>query len=371
MKVIQDYRLCGECLQRQGSDPENSVTVSPKECFICEGLMEKVEEAGREVVRRIRRYQFQSFTLGLSVPPGVLEREDELRSNLKLQGLETIRTQTARLIGDRVSLALHKRLDKSRPDLTAVVNMADCDVSVMSKPLFYYGRYTKPPGIRQKIGACRFCFGAGCQKCRMTGLEKGVSVEGQLRRWFSRKLGTERMIFTWMGSEDKESRVFPPGRPFVVEVKNPVKRDLPGKFSLRSGRGTISVTRGRMLPSRPIGLPSFKFRTIIKATSAEPVGRDRLADVRRAFRRIEVRFDRPHEKPTTKTVYLAKAKGRGRNLVIEAVLDGGLPVKRFVSGELVRPSVSEVLKTEVRCRTFDICEVKETGEFGFAKITRL
>ena len=54
--------------------------------------------------------------------------------------------------------------------------------------------------------------------------------------------------------------------------------------------------------------------------------------------------------------------------MIDAELDGGLPVKRFVSGELVSPSVSEVLKTEVRCSRFDIREVKETGEFEFAEI---
>jgi len=71
-----------------------------------------------------------------------------------------------------------------------------------------------------------------------------------------------------------------------------------------------------------------------------------------------------------KTVYRASAKAKGRTLMIEAELDGGLPVKRFVSGELVSPSVSEVLKTEVGCRSFDICRVREIGEFGFAEITR-
>ena len=205
----------------------------------------------------------------------------------------------------------------------------------------------------------------------MTGFGKGISVESQLRDRFLRACGSERMTFTWIGSEDKESRVLPPGRPFVVELKNPVRRDLPKKFSLKSSRGTIAVSRGRTLPAKPARLPSFRFRTVIKANARESISQDRLAEIGKVFRRMEVRFDRPHERPTTKTVYQAKAKGRGKHLVIEAVLDGGLPVKRFVSGELVTPSVSEVLKTEVRCRTFDICEVKETGKFGFAKITRL
>jgi tRNA pseudouridine synthase 10 len=139
----------------------------------------------------------------------------------------------------------------------------------------------------------------------------------------------------------------------------------------RAKGGLVSVSRGRILPSKPTRLPSFRFRTRIKATAGKAVDAERLADVSRRFRRAEVRFDRPHERPTSKMVYMAQAKKRGRTVTIEAVLDGGLPVKRFVSGELVSPSVSEVLKTEVRCRTFDIREVKETGEFGFAKITRV
>ena len=82
-------------------------------------------------------------------------------------------------------------------------------------------------------------------------------------------------------------------------------------------------------------------------------------------------FDRPNEKPVSKTVYSVRAKVRGKTLTIDAELDGGLPIKRFVSGDLVSPSVSEVLKTEIRCDKFDICGVKETGEFGFGKVSRL
>ena len=370
-KAIQDYRLCAECLRRQSSETAESALVGTAECFVCEGLMGKVGNVGREVVRRARKYRFDSFAIGLSIPQGVQEREDELRSNLKLQGRETIRTQAARLIAAEVSAALRKSLNKTAPDLTVIVNMVDNQITVMSRPLFYYGRYTKPPGIRQKRETCGFCFGSGCQKCNMSGFGKGISVEELLRGRLSRACGSEKMIFSWIGSEDKESRVLPPGRPFIVELKNPVRRDLPKRFSLRTGRGAIDVSRGRVLPAKPTNLPSFKFRTLIQATAGETIRHDRLTEIRRVFKHIQVRFDRPHERPVMKTVYLAKAKGRGRHLVIEAVLDGGLPVKRFVSGDLVTPSVSEVLKTEVRCRTFDICEVKETGEFGFAKITRL
>jgi len=340
-------------------------------CYICEGMMDRIGATAVEVARRVRRYQFESFSVGVSMPEGVQEREDELRADLKLKGRETIRTQAARLIAEGVASRVGKRVDRAMPGLMVVADMARGELAVSSRPLFFYGRYTKPPGIAQKRGMCRECSGQGCEKCKTTGFEQGPSVEEQLRKRLAKACGSDRMKFTWIGSEDRESRVYPPGRPFVVELKNPVTRNVPKSFRTRAKGGLVSVSRGRILPSRPTRLPSFRFRTLIKATASAEVDAEGLAEVGRRLRRAAVRFERPHERPTTKMVYLARAKKRGKRLTIEAVLDGGLPVKRFVSGELVSPSVSEVLKTEVRCRTFDIREVIETGEFGFAKVTRV
>jgi tRNA pseudouridine synthase 10 len=178
------------------------------------------------------------------------------------------------------------------------------------------------------------------------------------------------MAFTWLGSEDRESRVYPPGRPFIAEVKNPRKRKLPKKFGARLRGGLVSVSHGRVLPSKPVRLPAFRFRTRIRAKAGSRVTPQDLAELRSKFRRAAVRFERPHNRPTMKMVYRVSAEASGRTLFIDAELDGGLPVKRFVSGDLVSPSVSEVLKTEVGCRSFDICGVREIGRFGFAEITR-
>jgi len=371
-KAAQDYRLCGPCLERQRVEKADGPTAGEGEtCYICEGLMDRVNSTAEEAARCVKRYEFRSFSVGVSMPEGVQEREDEFRANLKLKGRETIRSQAARLIAAGVASRVRRKVDRARPDLTVVADMASGRIAVSSRPLFFYGRYSKPPGVSQKQGLCRECVGRGCEKCRMTGFEPGPSVEEQLRKRLTRACESERMKFTWLGSEDRESRVYPPGRPFVVELKNPVTRKVPRKFRMRTGGGLVEVTRGRILPSKPFGLPSFRFRTLISATSAKAVDTEDLSEIRRRFRRATVRFERPHERPVLKMVYLARARKRGRKLMIEAVLDGGLPVKRFVSGELVSPSVSEVLKTEVRCRTFDIREVKETGEFGFAKVTRV
>ena len=364
------YRLCGLCIERQGTEAPEFDAVQGSECGLCSGLMDRTAAMGGLASKRLRPYEFRTFAVGVSLPEGVQEKEDELRSFLRLKGSETIKAQAARLVASDVSRSTRKRLDKRNPDVTVLANFELGDVMISSKPVYYYGRYAKPAGVAQRRTFCEHCRGDGCSRCRGTGYQQKPSVEDALRERLSRYSGGSKMVFTWLGSEDRESRVLPPGRPFVAEVKNPKKRRLPRKFGVRLRRGTLSVSAGRVLPSKPIRLPSFRFLTEIRAVAKTRIDPEALLGLKPAFRGTQVTFHRPNNRPTTKTVYGVSATVRGRVLLIRAELDGGLPVKRFVSGELVSPSVSEVLKTEVGCRSFDICRVREIGEFGFAEVTR-
>lgn len=330
--------------------------------------MDGMPDVADEVVRTASRYDFETFTVGVSLPEGLQEREDELRSVLKIKGKETAKAQAAHIAAEAVSKALRKEVDRFRPDLTLLVDLGRGSAVATSRPLYFYGRYSKPRGVPQRREFCANCSGSGCPKCRGTGFKRGPSVELLVGKRLAKMTKSDRMRFTWMGSEDRGSRVRPPGRPFVVEVKSPVERRVSSRFVARFGGGQVSVSEGRVLPSKPLRLPPFKFRTRIVGTVRGDIDRSRLDELEERFSASSVRFDRPDDKPTEKTVYRMSARLRGKKLTIDAELDGGLPVKRLVGGELVSPSVSEVLKAEVRCRTFDICGVEETGEFEFAEV---
>ncbi len=370
-EAVQRYRLCETCLERQGGSPSDFEVVAHEECFICGGLMARVGSVAKSVVRKAKGYEFRTFGIGLSMPAGVQEREDEVRSALKLMGRETIKTQLSKTMVAEISRELRKKADKLNPDLTAVVDLASSRIDIYSRPLFFYGRYTKPEGVAQRRERCPECSGRGCESCGMTGFDRSPSVEEKVGRKLVDATAAESAKFTWIGSEDRDSIVSVPGRPFVVELKNPKLRKAPKSFVARGRGGTVRVSHGRLLPSRPTRLPSFRFRTSITASAPKKVQAADLKELGRIFRNAEVVFDRPHERPVSKRVYRVRARARGKTLLIDAELDGGLPVKRFVSGELVSPSVSEVLKTEARCRKFDIRGVKETGKFGFGEISRL
>jgi len=358
------------CIERQAGSPSDFELAIGDGCFICKGMMERVEALAKNVALKARGYQFSTFSIGLSMS-GIQEREDEVRSVLKLKGERTVKNELSKIIAAGVGEDLGKRSEKQNPDLTAVLDLDGLGVTIHSKPIFFYGRYTKPHGLPQRREWCHSCRGRGCEKCEMSGFERSPNVEEKVGRKLMKATGADGAKFTWMGSEDKESRVEGTGRPFVVELKNPRKRRAPTRFVAAGRGGLVRISRGRLLPSKPTKLPGFRFRTRIAADASKKVGADAVRQLAKAFRNAVVVFDRPNDRPVSKKVYAVRAKAHGRTLLIDAELDGGLPVKRFVSGELVSPSVSEVLKTEVRCRKFDIRGVEETGEFGFGEISRL
>jgi tRNA pseudouridine synthase 10 len=366
-EVVQRYRLCQRCAQRQaGKQGDFDVSEEERSCYICGGLLGRAPQIAKKLIRQTGKYEFETFSVGLSMPEGIQEREDELRSQMRIKGRETAKTELSRLIVGLVSNSLGKAVDKAHPDLMMLVSLDGIRVTAFSRPLYIYGRYVKPPGIYQRREFCEGCRGRGCQKCGYSGYSRKRSVEGVVRNGL-RELGSRSMRFTWIGTEDRSSRVFSPGRPFVVEVKNPLKRVLKRKSlkgSFPSGRVRISDLRA--LPSKPLKLPSFRFVARISATVSSELSKESIEEMERLLRNTKVEFDRANDRTVTKRVYGFKAKLKGKRLDIEAELDGGLPVKRFVRGDLVTPSVSELLKTEVECRAFDIRRVVETSEFVFA-----
>jgi tRNA pseudouridine synthase 10 len=365
-QALQRFRLCEVCLERQGVKVPQLELATPKECFICRGLTAELVPVTRKLAKKIHGHEFHDFSVGLTLPEGVQEREDELRAEWKIKGRETIKAQMSRNIATALSKRSRRKVNKLRPELLILVDLTSKDAKFLSRPVFVYGRYTKPSGLPQHTQHCSACGGRGCQTCSFTGLDSAPSVESVLQKKVGQILGSKNVRISWLGSEDAESRVYPPGRPFVAEAKSPMKRKVPKGFDMRTGSGQLRVTGLKLLAGKPSRLPSFKFRTLAFLDSTTKIMPDDLKSLSREFRNTSVEFQRPGESPAIRTVYRVRARFVRGGLEADIELDGGLPVKRLVSGESVSPSFTEVLKTELRCRKFDIYRVSETSEFEFA-----
>jgi tRNA pseudouridine synthase 10 len=355
---LLEFRLCRFCRDRQGAG-ESGIALAEEEdgCFICEGMSGDLGEVTERIVSRLGRFEFRTFSVGLMLPHGIQEREDTLRSELKIRGGETIKSELAgRLAKAVVKRMRGRKVDRLHPDATVLVDMADGSVVVTSRPLFLYGRYTKPRGVAQRRLFCAECNGRGCEKCQGTGYSASPSVEGLVSKKLGALLGSKKFKFTWFGSEDPDSVVFPPGRPIVIESKNPRTRHPPKALRLRTGEGGMSVSGIRVV-TKKIEHPAFVFKTRAVISSERPVSVEDVKRLERGLRNAVVQYRNNKGRLVDKRIYFVKASARGKRITAEIKLDGGLPVKRLVSGEAVSPSFSESIGMPLRCERFDIMGV--------------
>jgi tRNA pseudouridine synthase 10 len=360
------FALCKMCAEREGR--EVRFAVANGNCFICEGLTSQVDSFVRKAVRVTSKYEFRTFAVGLILPPGVQNREDELRSEYKIRGRETVKSQISGKITNAIARTMRKSVDRLHPDLTVLIDTGRETIDVGSKSLFAYCRYSKPSGVAQRKRFCERCGGRGCEHCHDTGYERVPSVEECIENRLRRLLKAQRMKFTWLGTEDEESVVHPPGRPMLMEIKSPVKRNVPKRMVLRTGRGAARVTGLRILKAKPTHVPPFFFKT---RTVIKPAGRILPEDLRRMVKGmngVTVQYLNNKGKTVYKKVRSVKARYSGGTITADITLDGGLPVRRLISGESVSPSFSELLRTPLNCQRFDILRVWEAGGFEFGKI---
>jgi tRNA pseudouridine synthase 10 len=355
----REFRLCSFCRDRQGSGGLGlAVADDGKGCFICEGMSDDLGGITKKIVSRLKRFEFRTFSIGLVLPRGVQEREDVLRSEMRIRGGETIKSELAGRIAQAVVNGMRggKRVDRLHPDVTVLVDIGAEGVEVTSKPLFLYGRYTKPRGVAQRVLFCEGCNGRGCEKCRGTGYSGSPSVEGLVSKRLGASLGSKKFKFTWFGSEDPDSVVFPPGRPMVIESKNPRKRRAPRALRLRSGKGSMSVSGLRVVTKR-FEHPTFTFMTRAVIRAERRVAGEDVTRLQREMRNALVQYRNNKGRLVDKKIYFVRANARGKRITADIKLDGGLPVKRLVSGEAVSPSFSESMRMPLRCERFDIVRV--------------
>jgi len=109
--------------------------------------------------------------------------------------------------------------------------------------------------------------------------------------------------------------------------------------------------------------PAFTFMTRAVIRAERRVAGEDVTRLQREMKNALVQYRNNKGKLVDKKIYFVKANVRGKKITAEIKLDGGLPVKRLVSGEAVSPSFSESMRMPLRCERFDIVRVwPKTGK---------
>jgi tRNA pseudouridine synthase 10 len=364
----------------------------PAECWVCEGESERYDEFAARAVRRLEGCDFATYQVGTRVPP-LLEENDALlreEAGLDADAGEGLDREFNREVGRRIGIETGAEVDLERPDVLVVLDLATDEVEIQVNSAFVYGRYRKlERGIPQTKWPCSDCDGRGtrkgttCETCDGSGFRYETSVEQEAAPVVRERMNGREAVFHGAGREDVDARMLEGGRPFVVEVKEPRRRDvdiatLAAEINRRAG-GRIEVEGLR--PATHDMVERVKRLDASKTYRAEvrfgdPVDADALADALEELRGTTVEQHTPDrvahrraEKVRRRTVYDATGDLDGeaepsRAATVEIHGEGGLYVKELVSGDGGRtePSLAGLLGVDAEVTALDVLGVEGEEE---------
>ncbi|HJL67470.1 MAG TPA: pseudouridine synthase, partial [Nitrosopumilus sp.] len=285
----------------------------------------------------------------------IVDRDDFIRSKYKLKGIDGIKTDITKELGKSFSKKTKKIVDNLNPEVTFTVNLKDESCQLRSKSITLSGRYVKTlRGIHQKQKSCDNCLGKGCRVCNFHGISEFDSVEGLISKFIFEKLGGSTAKFTWIGGEDKSSLVLGNGRPFFVKIQNPLKRNMRTTSVVFDSLKITSLKIINASPKTPI---KFISSIGIKIHSESILGSEILKKLKNLTKTPIVVYENSGKR-SEKKIFSVKYKKNSDNvfsLFIKA--DGGLPIKRFVTGNDVTPNISQTLDISCTCQEFDFLDI--------------
>ena len=368
-KIMRKHSLCDSCLGRLfsknlklssdrllGKKLKQNISQS-KPCYICKNLFDDLSPYLKLMLESSSKHEFSTFVVGAKIKPSIIDRDDYIRSKYKLQGIDSIKTSLTHELAKKFSRKTKKTFEHLNPDITLTLNLKEHTCHLRSKHVSLQGRYKKTKrGISQKQKPCENCSGKGCRTCNMHGLADFDSIEGKISEILFQKFGGTTARFNWLGGEDKSSLVLGTGRPFFVRIQNPLNRKI--RFPKILKVNSLEILDLKIIPDLPKKPLPFKSQIKIKISTKNPIDSKNLKKLKPTLKSPIVIYE-PSGRRTEKKIFDTKYKKDSENtftLSIDA--EGGLPIKRFVSGDDVFPGVSQIIDNDCACEHFDFLQIQ-------------
>jgi tRNA pseudouridine synthase 10 len=168
--------------------------------------------------------------LGIHFAKDHVAAEEVLRSTIAATGSRPLKAT----LSDAIQSAVSEKLSgmiwvKERPEVMLLFDTLTLGVNADVRAVFLYGRYRKiARGIPQTRWPCRACRGrdGGCESCNGTGQQYPHSIQSLTCEPMVESTGAISDAFHGMGREDIDVRCLGDGRPFVAELKSPLRRTI-------------------------------------------------------------------------------------------------------------------------------------------------
>jgi tRNA pseudouridine synthase 10 len=290
-----------------------------------------------------------------------------------------LKADVNRELGKILQDLLHRSVDFKNPDIVIVYHMDGDRIEINRNPIFIEGRYRKlKRGIPQSRWDCGECRGKGCEACDGTGRKYPDSISEYIGVPTQQAAQGTKFKVHAAGREDIDVLMLGDGRPFVVEVSEPLVR-TPDLRSLtksinKNSAGVVEVvdlkpaTRKRAQKIKDEASENVKEYVAIIRTEEEVTAKA-LKEASKALSGIEIEQRTPkrvaHRRSNLvrkKHIYETRLKKKKKNLLEGFFkVQGGTYVKELISGDDDRtvPSLTGKLGTSCECTELNVTAIYE------------
>lgn len=368
-RILSEYDLCDYCLGRLfskklgltsnkllGQKLHKKTKIKNKKCYVCKNIFDTIHFYLEKMQEISSNFDFKTFLVGAKLRPSVLDRDDHLRSQFKLKGIDSIKTSITRELTKQFFRKTKRKHNASDPELTLTVDFKTESCESHSKSLYLSGRYTKSVrDIPQKQKPCSNCFGKGCVTCQRHGMVEFDSVEGMICKYVFKKYGATQAKITWIGGEDSTSMVLGKGRPFFIKLLNPKKRHPAIPKKIVSDK--IIILGLKKVPKIPQGPIQFVSKVTLHITTANQIAQEDIVKLDELNNNIIAIYEKSGKRSEKKIYHVKYVLDSQRSFYLTMRLDGGVPLKHFVVGGDIFPNVSDLISNKCNLETFDFDEV--------------
>lgn len=350
-----------------------------KKCQLCNNQLSEVDKIIPLIKEKVKDIEFKRFLVGTTLPGDWYERERELKEKYQLYDTEYLKQEFNRLIGKKLSRVLDIETEFQSPEVIIEIDPLTHNINVKIKSVYIYGRYRKlVRTIPQTRWPCSFCRGKGCEHCNYTGKRYPESVEELIAYEAVKMFEAEKGVLHGSGREDIDARMLGTGRPFVLELIRPKKRNADlNKLMKRTNKYAkkkVEVLDYRFSSKSELvflktkaQLSTKRYRALIEFSN--PITLEDVKAIEEKFQNIQIDQRTPNrvahrraDKIRKKTVYSIACKQLSeRTLEAIIVCSGGCYVKELISGDggRTKPSISEVTNNSAVCKELDVLEIQE------------
>jgi tRNA pseudouridine synthase 10 len=345
-----------------------------EKCSICKGIFLRIDKLFPALLGKANEAEFNTFQIGCSIDPGVMAAEEKLWSKIGMEYCMPIKKEINNLLAKKLAAVTKKKPVLEIPDITFTVDFRAGKAHIQINQLFIYGRYRKlKRDIPQSKWHCNACGGRGCKRCNFSGHEFPETVESLIAEPALEAAQAREEKFHAAGREDKEARMLGKGRPFVLEVIRPKRRnlklkDLEKEINKRA-KGKVEVSGLRLSDKKEVRLiktqmfdKSYECLVECKAVTAED-----LKKLNKSFNNVTLSQKTPSrvlktraDKTRKRKVISVKCKKKTRDKLITKIkAEAGTYVKELISGDDGRtvPSFAAVIGKPCKCLELDVIEI--------------